>query len=149
MTEREEDLDLDRPEVSKALLGEAATPKKKAKGKTRKAKDESEVKGQKGVVTLPLSMLSASSEDTALFEAKVATAKGAQSASKPYNANERYKQGDIMNHKKFGLGYVVAETGLNKVEVVFKTGRKMLVVAPLKTQSLAKISTAEQTRVKK
>lgn len=137
MSDRDEEIDLDRPEVTKALLGEVAT-KKKSKGKAKKAKEEGETRtSAKDKATLPLSMLSGTSEDSALFEARSGSLKGGASAAKAYNMNERFKTGDVINHKKFGLGFVVAESGLNKVEVVFKAGRKLLVMAAPKATTPA------------
>lgn len=133
MTDRDEDLDLDRPEVTKVLLGEAAV-KKKPKAKAKKTKEEGASTSKKDASILPLSMLAASSEDTALFESKFSSNKGAASSAKAYNMNDRYKTGDVINHKKFGVGFVVAESGLNKIEVIFKGGRKLLVIGAPKTK---------------
>ena len=50
----------------------------------------------------------------------------------PYKISKRYKIGDIINHKVFGIGFVVVESGLNKIEVLFQKGRKLLINAPVK-----------------
>lgn len=142
MTDRDEELDLDRPEVTKVLLGDAAIPKKKGKGKgkAKKSKEDGEVKtSAKGQAALPLSMQGQTSEDAAMFEAKFGSLKGAAAKdTKPYNTADRYKSGDVINHKKFGVGFVVAESGSNKIEVLFKAGRKLLITAPAKTTNLLK-----------
>lgn len=132
MAERDEEIDLDLDSGGKALLGEAATKKRsKAKPKAKKTKDESESKASsKGSFTLPLSMLSASSEDKQLFSDKKAALKASKVAPKDYNIKTHLAVGDVVNHKTFGLGFVTSEGGLNKVEILFEVGRKLLVTAP-------------------
>lgn len=131
MADRDEDLDLDSLDVTKVLLGDAGTKKKaKAKGKPKKAKDESESKSvSKSSASVPLSMLAASPEDIAQFETRMLSHKNQLNNAKDYKASERFKSGDILSHKTFGTGFVVAESGLNKIEVLFRSGRKLLVTA--------------------
>jgi hypothetical protein len=132
MAERDEEVDLDLDSGGKALLGEAATKKRsKAKPKAKKTKDESERKSSsKDALSLPLSMLSASSEDKQLFSDKRAALKASKVTPKDYNIKTYFGVGDVVNHKTFGLGFVMADGGLNKVEILFEVGRKLLVTAP-------------------
>jgi len=132
MSERDEELDLDLDSGGKALLGEAATKKRaKAKPKAKKTKDESESKStSKNALSLPLSMLSASAEEKQLFSDKKAALKASKIAPKDYNIKTHFGVGDVVNHKTFGLGFVIADGGLNKVEILFEAGRKLLVTGP-------------------
>jgi hypothetical protein len=132
MSERDEEIDLDLDSGGKALLGEAAVKKKtKSKPKAKKAKDDSETKSSsKSGITLPLSMLSASSEDKQLFSDKRAALKASKIVPKDYSIKTSLNVGDVVNHKTFGLGFVMAAGGLNKVEILFEVGRKLLVTAP-------------------
>jgi hypothetical protein len=132
MAERDEEIDLDLDQGGKVLLGDAATKKRsKAKPKAKKAKDESESKSSsKSTIALPLSMLSASSEDKQLFSDKKAALKASKLTPKDYNIKTHLAVGDVVNHKTFGLGFVMADGGLNKVEILFEVGRKLLITAP-------------------
>lgn len=132
MAERDEEVDLDLDSGGKALLGEAAVKKRaKAKPKAKKSKDESESKAaSKSGFVLPLSMMSASGEDKQLFSDKKAALKASKISPKDYNIKTHLSVGDVVNHKTFGLGFVMAEGGLNKVEILFEVGRKLLVTAP-------------------
>lgn len=132
MSERDEEVDLDLDSGGKALLGEAAVKKRaKAKPKAKKTKDESESKSSsKTSIALPLSMLSASSEDKQLFSDKRAALKASKIMPKDYNIKTHLNVGDVVNHKTFGLGFVMADGGLNKVEILFEIGRKLLITAP-------------------
>ncbi|MEN9825288.1 MAG: hypothetical protein RI953_1033 [Pseudomonadota bacterium] len=132
MSERDDEVDLDLDSGGKALLGETAPKKRaKAKPKAKKSKDDSESKSSsKGGVALPLSMLSASSEDKQLFSDKKAALKASKIAPKDYNIKIHLNVGDVVNHKTFGLGFVMAVGGLNKVEVLFDVGRKLLITGP-------------------
>lgn len=132
MAERDEEVDLDLDSGAKALLGAAATKKRsKAKPKAKKTKDESESKSSaKGALSLPLSMLTASSEEKQLFSDKRAALKSSKVAPKDYSIKTHFGVGEVVNHKTFGLGFVMADGGLNKVEILFEIGRKLLVTAP-------------------
>lgn len=132
MAERDEEVDLDLDSGGKALLGDAATKKRsKAKPKAKKAKVESESKSSpKGAPALPLSMMGASSEDKQLFSDKKAALKASKVSPKDYNIKTFFGVGDVVNHKTFGVGFVVAEGGLNKVEILFEIGRKLLMTGP-------------------
>jgi hypothetical protein len=46
---------------------------------------------------------------------------------RPYGFRETYSQGDVVNHPKFGLGYVSELLSDDKLEVTFKDGRRILV----------------------
>lgn len=129
MSDREEEIDLDSPDAAKALLGEVAKKKPKAKAKAKAKKPRESTSTSTGV-QLPLSMLTASSEDVAMFEAKLAAMRAQKSSQQAYKQTQRFSVGDVIDHKAFGTGFVMAETGLNKIEVLFKAGRKMLVTAP-------------------
>lgn len=132
MSERDDEIDLDLDSGGKALLGEAPAKKRaKAKPKAKKSKEDSDSRASsKGGVTLPLSMLSASSEDKQLFSDKKAALKASKISPKDYNIKIHLNVGDVVNHKTFGLGFVMAVGGLNKVEVLFDVGRKLLVTGP-------------------
>lgn len=132
MTDRDEEFDLDQMDVSKVLLGtDAAKKKAKAKPKAKKAKDETETRTvAKAGSNVPLSMQKASAEDLAAFETKLLQYKNHIANAKEYKASVRFGLGEIINHKTFGTGFVVAENGLNKLEVLFREGRKLLVTAP-------------------
>jgi hypothetical protein len=133
MSDREEEIDLDSPDAAQALLGDLAKkkPKSKAKAKAKaKVKKPRESDSSSGGVQLPLSMLTASSEDVAMFEAKLAALKAQKGSQQAYKQTQRFSVGDVIDHKSFGTGFVMTETGLNKIEVLFKIGRKMLVTAP-------------------
>jgi hypothetical protein len=130
VSDRDEDFEIDPENVSKALLGE--TPKKKAKpkAKAKKAKDEdSKPLTKAAAAAMPLSMLKGSAEDIASFETKLLQFRNHIAAAKAYSASARFNQGEILSHKTFGTGFVVAEMGLSKIEVLFKDGRKLLVTA--------------------
>ena len=101
MAERDEEIDLDLDQGGKVLLGDAATKKRsKAKPKAKKAKDESESKSSsKSTIALPLSMLSASSEDKQLFSDKKAALKASKLTPKDYNIKTHLAVGDVVNHK--------------------------------------------------
>ncbi len=46
---------------------------------------------------------------------------------RPYSMQEFYKTGEIINHKKFGLGMVTAIEGDYKMKVLFEKGHTLLV----------------------
>jgi hypothetical protein len=133
MTDRDEDLDLDQLDVSKVFLGDEPVkkkPKAKAKAKSKKTKDEAEARNIAKGAALPLSMQSGTADDLAQFESKYAAMKNNLSLAKPYKASERFAIGDMIDHKTFGIGFVVTEIGQNKLEMLFREGRKLLVTAP-------------------
>ena len=45
---------------------------------------------------------------------------------KPYDMNNTFSAGDVINHSKFGLGSVEIALPPNKIEVRFQEGKKML-----------------------
>jgi hypothetical protein len=55
-----------------------------------------------------------------LAHAKVETAR-------PYGFRETYANGDVVNHPKFGLGFVSELLSDDKLEITFKDGRRILV----------------------
>jgi hypothetical protein len=120
--------------AKKEIFREDDEPKKKkaTKGKTRKTKSESDSASGKGVMVLPLSMLPQTDEDRAIFDNKSAALKASRAPRKPYDVKnpDRFSVGEVVDHKTFGIGFVAAEVGLNKMEVIFKTGRKLLIQAP-------------------
>jgi len=127
--DRDEEQDLDLYAGAKRLTGEEGTPKKKGKSKAKsRKKDEVETRVQKNVSQLPLSMQSGTSEDIANYEARLSAQRNNISQAKEYKATARFKPGEILNHKVFGIGFVVAENGLNKIEVLFPQGRKLLAI---------------------
>lgn len=133
MSDRDEEFDLDSmsADVTKVLLGSDGKKKPKAKAKAKKEKTESEPKlSAKAASALPLSMQRGTPEDMAMFEAKLLQNKNAVSQAKEYKATLRFNTGEVINHKVFGTGFVVAESGLNKIEVLFREGRKLLVTIP-------------------
>jgi hypothetical protein len=50
-----------------------------------------------------------------------------------YSMHEMYSHDDYLNHPIFGLGKVIDIMGRNKIQVVFKEGRKILVCNRQKT----------------
>lgn len=131
MSERDDDVGEVEIDVAKVLLGETGVKKKpKAKAKAKKKDDAEPKMTAKLAATLPLSMQPAAAEDVAMFDSKFAALRGNTGNAKEYKATVRLNAGEIINHKSFGIGFVVAESGLNKIEVLFKAGRKLLVTAP-------------------
>jgi hypothetical protein len=126
MADRDEEFDLDSMEVSKVLLGD--TGKKKPKAKKAKS-EETKTISKAAAAALPLSMQRASAEDLASFETKLLQFKNHIANAKTYSASARFNVGEIVAHKTFGTGFVVSESGLSKIEVLFKDGRKLLVCA--------------------
>ena len=133
MSDRDDEFEIDPLDVGKALLGDEPKKKSKAKAKAKakKPKEEGEAKFSKAVAaTLPLSMLPASADDLAQFDARIAGQKNAVANAKDYKASVRFGAGEVINHPTFGTGFILAENGLSKIEVLFKVGRKLLVTAP-------------------
>lgn len=48
------------------------------------------------------------------------------SAPRPYRMSESYKAGEFITHPTFGTGRVLEIAGVEKIEVVFEEGRKVL-----------------------
>ncbi|BCR05963.1 hypothetical protein DESUT3_30320 [Desulfuromonas versatilis] len=46
--------------------------------------------------------------------------------ARPYDMNGSFRSGDLMQHPAFGLGFVRAIVGANKIEVLFESGEKLL-----------------------
>jgi hypothetical protein len=46
---------------------------------------------------------------------------------RPYGASQSYSRGEFIEHATFGIGRVVDIAGVEKVEVIFKEGRKILI----------------------
>jgi hypothetical protein len=46
--------------------------------------------------------------------------------ARPYKISETYKTGEYLEHSVFGTGRVVEIVGAEKIEVIFKEGRKIL-----------------------
>jgi len=49
------------------------------------------------------------------------------SAPLPYDTSASYSKADYINHPVFGIGRVLNIVGVEKVEVIFKEGRKILI----------------------
>jgi hypothetical protein len=49
------------------------------------------------------------------------------SKARTYATGERFAVGDLINHATFGLGLITALKDVNKIEVVFSDGPKVLV----------------------
>lgn len=133
--ELEEDQDLDFDAGAKLLRGEdglsSSRKKPKARAKSKKApKEDGEaiLKTSKAAAasTLPLSMQEARPEDVARYEQLLGSQKTQIAAAREYNPATVFKPGDAMKHKTFGIGFVVVDSGLGKVEVLFSVGRKLL-----------------------
>lgn len=125
--ERDEEQDLDLDAGAKILVGDDALSKKKSKAKPKsRKKEEGEGRVSKSSNQLPLSMQSGTTEDIANYEARLSAQKNNLNQAKEYKASVRFKPGEILNHKSFGIGFVIAENGLNKIEVLFPQGRKLL-----------------------
>jgi hypothetical protein len=132
--ERDDEVDLDLEAGAKLLISNNDDPtakkKSKSKAKSKKIKDDtdSSKSSAKNSSQLPLSLMDGTPEDKAQYEARLSAQKNNLNSAKDYKATLRFKSGDIINHKSFGLGFVVAESGLNKIEVLFAQGRKLLAV---------------------
>jgi len=50
-------------------------------------------------------------------------------SAKPYSFREIFGEGDVLDHKTFGTGIVVGDLGMNKIEVLFPEGPKVLIHA--------------------
>ena len=48
------------------------------------------------------------------------------STPRPYRMSESYKPGEFITHPSFGTGRVLAILGVEKIEVIFEEGRKVL-----------------------
>lgn len=127
----DEELDIDSIDVEEVL---AAKDPDKRKEKARKApKGEKKSKPAakpKGGLNEPLSMAEPSREDLTLYENKMTALKVNSQTPQSYSISQRFTVGDVIQHKTFGIGFVLAEQGLNKIEVLFDKGRKLLVTAP-------------------
>jgi hypothetical protein len=51
------------------------------------------------------------------------------SSAPSYSVSRHFVRGDVMNHATFGVGVVVEEKDVSKIEVLFATGAKILVHA--------------------
>ena len=47
----------------------------------------------------------------------------------PYSVKKHFARGDLINHVQFGMGVVVEQKDVQKIEVLFETGPKILVHA--------------------
>lgn len=47
----------------------------------------------------------------------------------PYSVKKQFVRGDLINHIQFGVGVVVDQKDVQKIEVLFETGPKILVHA--------------------
>jgi len=47
--------------------------------------------------------------------------------ARPYKPQETFKVDEIMDHRKFGIGLVIATLAGDKIKVLFETGDKILV----------------------
>ena len=54
--------------------------------------------------------------------------KNADSAS-PYSIKKHFSRGDVINHSLFGMGVVVDQRDMQKIEVLFESGPKILIHA--------------------
>ena len=52
---------------------------------------------------------------------------GNHSDAKKYSISGNFKDDEIINHSKFGTGIVTSTVKINKIEVLFKDGIKMLI----------------------
>ncbi len=123
----EEELDL---EAGAKKLAMNADNRKKSKLKSKlkkKAEDHGRPATSKSQNGLPLSMLNGTNEDKAQFEARMSSLKNNLANAKEYKPSIRFKVGEVIKHKSFGVGFVVSESGAIKVEVLFSEGRKLLV----------------------
>jgi hypothetical protein len=50
-----------------------------------------------------------------------------EATARAYAVRERFAEGDLVRHPQFGVGLVIALPALQKMEVAFKDGRKLLV----------------------
>jgi hypothetical protein len=122
-----DEYDIEQMDVSGVFAAEPVA-KKKAKPRVKKEKSDTDSKSStKGGPAVPLSMQKGTPEDMAQFEARMLGQKNAVANAKPYKITEKFVVGEALNHKSFGTGFVVAESGLTKIEVLFKEGRKLLV----------------------
>lgn len=122
---RDDDHDLDLDAGAKRLTGDDG--RKRPKSKSKKGKEDYEPRSvTKQAGALPLSMLDGTPEDRAQYEVYLHTQRNQIAHAKEYKPQQKYKTGDVIKHKVFGTGFVVAEASLNKIEVLFAQGRKLL-----------------------
>ena len=50
-----------------------------------------------------------------------------ESQAKPYTITASFKDGDVVQHKKFGLGKVLELVPPNKVKILFEEGAKLMI----------------------
>jgi hypothetical protein len=129
--EQDDEVDLDLEAGAKLLIPDSddgVKKKSKSKSKAKKSKDDSEPARAtaKNMANLPLSLLEGTAEDKAQYEARLSAQKNNLGSAKDYKATLRFKTGEIIQHKTFGLGFVISEVGTNKMEVLFSQGRKLL-----------------------
>ena len=55
-------------------------------------------------------------------------------AARPYRVSESYKSSEYIEHPEFGTGRVVDVLGAQRIEVIFKDGRKVMVCNRVKAQ---------------
>jgi hypothetical protein len=120
-----DEYDMEQMDVS-GVFAEKTAPKKKPKAKKEKSESSSKASA-KAQGDLPLSMQKGTAEDIAQFEARTLGQKNAVANARDYKASQFFAQGEAIKHVTFGTGFVVAEPGATKIEVLFKEGRKLLV----------------------
>ncbi len=93
----------------------------KSKEKVSKSGSRKTAPGKSGKTGKPRSKASAEGEWNTFM-------KGLDESIEPrtYKINEEFDEGEFLNHKSFGVGKVINILGSEKMEVVFKEGRKVL-----------------------
>ena len=66
-------------------------------------------------------------ESLEAWKAVMSKAEARGTEAKDYSMRETFASGDVVQHSKFGLGYVVKPEGTKKIVVCFREGEKLLI----------------------
>jgi hypothetical protein len=128
---RHDEMDLE--DVENYLLGESlleASRDPKEEKTTKKSKKKVKAKlTPKAKSLLPTALQKFSSSDEAAYESlvKMLETKGELSKVNGYEIFQDYKSGDALQHSVFGLGFVTEKREKNKIHVLFKDRKSLLI----------------------
>ena len=127
--EREEEPDIDFEAGARRLTLDEGKKRSKSKSKAKKSgKGLAALKAASEPAAASTSLHDTAADDQAQYEARLAAHKSARSKPKDYKPADLFEAGDVLQHHTFGLGFVLAPRGTNKIEVLFSQGRKLLVM---------------------